>query len=81
MALKREVADKQLNGDLMEIAKTLRSKFEVKQKDERTWKEENKQPVKKEEIFIIVKPQNRARHRSENNSIVALPGNTLHISF
>ena len=78
---KSEVEDKKLSGDVTEITKTLRSKFEVERKDGRTGKEVNKQAIKKEEIFATVRPENRARCRFPANGTDSSPNNTLNISF
>ena len=81
MILKREVEDKKLSGDLMEITKTLRSKLEAELKDGRTQKEVNKQPIKKEEIFASVRPETRFKRRLPANGADGSPDDTLNISF
>nr|KAJ0195688.1 hypothetical protein LSAT_V11C700352310 [Lactuca sativa] len=79
--LKRDVADKKLNGDLIEIARTLQSKFKADQKDGRTRKEASKQPIKEEDIFTIARTKHRDKYQWSAKGNAIPPGDTLNISF
>ena len=68
-----------MNGALTEITRTLQSNFEVDQKDGRTRKEAIKQPIKKEEIFTITRPEDRDRYQLKGDAIP--PGGALNINF
>lgn len=55
--LKNEVEEKQLTGNLVDIAKDLRFKFDVDPQETRANEDTSKRSVKKEEILSITRLQ------------------------
>lgn len=55
--LKNEVEEKQLTGNLVDIAKDLRFKFDVDPQEMRANEDTSKRSVKKEEILSITRLQ------------------------
>lgn len=56
-----------MKGDLYDIVKDLRSKFDVDQKNAQTQKYAGKRPEKKCDIFTIARPRKRSEPHKEKD--------------
>ena len=71
---------KYLTGDLLEITKDLRSKFDADQRYVRDRKDTDKRQVK-EEIHTITRPHKRSGCYKTDDDIEVLPKNILNVRF
>ena len=79
--LKKEVDENKFTGDLSEVAKHLRSKFEADHREFQAWKDTENHPTTKEEIFTIVGPHEGSECQEIDGNIEVLPKNILSIIF
>lgn len=70
-----------MTGNLANITKDLRSKFDADSKETQARKDADKRLVKKEEIFAITRLQERSKSQEVDNDIEVLHRSTLNINF
>lgn len=79
--LKKEIKEKQLKGNLSNIGKDMRSKFDADQKNIQAKKDIGKRQEKKSDSFTITRPRKRSEPYEVEDNIEVLSINILNMTF
>lgn len=79
--LRKEIDEKKLKGNLYDIVKDLRSKFDVEQKKAWAQKDVGKRQEKKGDIFTITRPRKGCGPHETRGDIEVLSRSILNITF